>query len=77
MNEIKQTIALLKLYKPQLTSQQFRTLCGQAKSGDTAGALKGLVKLTVKSGNTSSVSDSDSDPDSDSEDSETSDKFSV
>lgn len=46
MNEIKQTIALLKLYKPQLTSQQFRTLCGQAKNGDTAGALKGLVKLT-------------------------------
>ena len=48
MKEIKQTIALLKLYKPQLTSQQFRTLCGQAKNGDTAGALKGLVKLTVK-----------------------------
>ena len=46
MNEIKETIALLKLYKPQLTSQQFRTLCGQAKNGDTAGALKGLVKLT-------------------------------
>lgn len=46
MKEIKQTIALLKLYKSQLTSQQFRTLCGQAKSGDTAGALKGLVKLT-------------------------------
>ena len=46
MNEIKQIIALLKLYKPQLTSQQFRTLCGQAKNGDTAGALKGLVKLT-------------------------------
>lgn len=46
MNEIRQTIALLKLYKPQLTSQQFRTLCGQAKNGDTAGALKGLVKLT-------------------------------
>lgn len=46
MKDIKQTIALLKLYKPQLTSQQFRTLCGQAKNGDTAGALKGLVKLT-------------------------------
>ena len=46
MKEIRQTIALLKLYKPQLTSQQFRTLCGQAKSSDTAGALKGLVKLT-------------------------------
>lgn len=47
MKDIKQTIALLKLYKPQLTSQQFRTLCGQAKSGDTAGVLKGLVKLTM------------------------------
>ena len=46
MKDIKQTIALLKLYKSQLTSQQFRTLCGQAKNGDTAGALKGLVKLT-------------------------------
>ena len=46
MKEIKETIALLKLYKPQLTSQQFRTLCGQAKNGDTAGALKGLLKLT-------------------------------
>lgn len=46
MNEIKQTITLLKLYRSQLTSQQFRTLCGQAKNGDTAGALKGLVKLT-------------------------------
>lgn len=48
MKDIKQTIALLKLYKPQLTSQQFRTLCGQAKNGDTTGALKGLVKLVVK-----------------------------
>lgn len=46
MNEIRRTISLLKLYRSQLTSQQFRTLCGQAKSGDTAGALKGLVKLT-------------------------------
>lgn len=46
MKEIRQTIALLKLYRTQLTPQQFRTLCGQAKSGDTAGALKGLVKLT-------------------------------
>ena len=36
-----------------------------------------LVKLTVKSGNTSSAFDSDSDPDFDSEDSETSNKFSV
>lgn len=46
MNEIRRTISLLKLYRSQLTSQQFRTLCGQAKSGDTVGALKGLVKLT-------------------------------
>ena len=46
MKEIKETIALLKLYKSQLTSQQFRTLCGQVKNGDTAGALKGLLKLT-------------------------------
>ena len=46
MKEIKQTIALIKLYKSQLTSQQFRTLCGQAKNGDTVGALKGLLKLT-------------------------------
>lgn len=46
MNEIRRTISLLKLYRLQLTSQQFRTLCGQAKNGDTTGALKGLVKLT-------------------------------
>lgn len=46
MKEVRQTISLLKLYRSQLTSQQFRTLCGQAKNGDTAGALKGLLKLT-------------------------------
>ena len=46
MKEVRQTISLLKLYRSQLTSQQFRTLCGQVKNGDTAGALKGLLKLT-------------------------------
>ena len=46
MKEVRQTISLLKLYRSQLTKQQFRTLCGQAKNGDTAGALKGLLKLT-------------------------------
>lgn len=45
MNEMRQTLSLLKTYRSQLTSQQLRTLCGQAKSGDTAGALKGLVNI--------------------------------
>ena len=43
MNEV---LSLLKLYKKQLTSQQIKTLKGQVLSGDEAGALKGLLKLT-------------------------------
>lgn len=36
---------LLKSYRQQLSFQQFRTLRGQAKTGDIDAAYKGLQKL--------------------------------
>ena len=35
----------LKVWKPYLTLQQYRTLKGQAVHGDVAGAEKGLQRL--------------------------------
>lgn len=45
MKNTELTIITLKRHKRQLTRQQFRTLCGQAKSGDCDGAIKGLMTI--------------------------------
>lgn len=39
---------ILKKYKNQLTKQQYKTLKGQVRAGDTMGAIKGLNKLLKK-----------------------------
>ena len=39
-------IKLLEGYKARLTQQQYRTLRGQATSGDVTGAKRGLERLT-------------------------------
>ena len=39
---------LLKVSKPYLTKQQYRTIKGQIVAGDTEGAIKGLRKLLKK-----------------------------
>lgn len=44
MNEIR-LYKLLKHYKYKLTRQQYLTIKGQIKKGDTDGALKGLSKI--------------------------------
>ena len=36
---------ILKVYKHQLTKQQYKTLKGQILAGDKEGAMKGLRKL--------------------------------
>ena len=36
---------ILKKYKNQLTKQQYKTLKGQVRAGDTQGAIKGLNRL--------------------------------
>lgn len=38
-------IKIIKAYRDRLTKQQMRTLCGQARAGDTEAALKGLKTL--------------------------------
>ena len=45
MTTITDTLRLISRYKAKLTYQQFKTLIGQAKSGDTEGAKKGLYRL--------------------------------
>ena len=39
---------ILKIHKNQLTKQQYKTLKGQARAGDTLGAIKGLNRLLKK-----------------------------
>lgn len=38
----------IQKYKAVLTKQQYKTLIGQAKSGNREGAIKGLHKLLKK-----------------------------
>ena len=45
MTTITDTLRLISRYKAKLTYQQFKTLIGQAKSGDPEGAKKGLYRL--------------------------------
>ena len=39
---------ILKVYKHQLTKQQYKTLKGQAIAGDEEAALKGLKKILIR-----------------------------
>lgn len=39
---------LLRLYRDDMTRQQLRTIKGQALSGDTDGALKGIERIINK-----------------------------
>lgn len=43
--DLSEFMNLLKKYRRHLTFQQFNTLKGQAKAGDTDAAFKGLKKL--------------------------------
>lgn len=45
ITKITETLRLINRYKANLTIQQYKTLIGQAKSGDTEGAKKGLYRL--------------------------------
>lgn len=45
---IEEYMKCLKHYRPRLTRQQYRTLKGQALSGNIEGAAKGLLKLMKK-----------------------------
>lgn len=45
LNEKESAVFELKKNRKNLTKQQFKTINGQIKSGDVAGALKGLKKL--------------------------------
>ena len=35
----------LRAYRPQLTTQQYKTLRGQVLAGDSRGAMKGLKRI--------------------------------
>lgn len=54
MNETRSqdTLAILQIKenKRNLTRQQYKTLLGQARAGDTEGALKGLRKILLGGG---------------------------
>lgn len=43
--ELNQFMKMLKINKENLTRQQYKTVRGQALSGDLEGARKGLAKL--------------------------------
>ena len=45
MPSVDVTIMRIKSYRDRLTKQQMRTLCGQARAGNTEAALKGLKTL--------------------------------
>lgn len=45
MTSVDIAIKRIKSYRDRLTKQQVRTLCGQARAGDTEAALKGLKTL--------------------------------
>ena len=51
MPSVDIAIKRIKSYRDRLTKQQVRTLCGQAKAGDTDAALKGLKTLLERGRN--------------------------
>ena len=54
MNELRPidpaVLALVKMNRPNLTPQQYRTLRGQVLAGDAEGAQKGLRKILLLAG---------------------------
>lgn len=44
------TLMLVKMNRPYLTAQQYRTLRGQVLAGDAEGARKGLRKIILLAG---------------------------
>ena len=44
------TLMLVKMNRPHLTAQQYRTLRGQVLAGDAEGARKGLRKILLLAG---------------------------
>ena len=47
---IQEFILLLNKHNEKLTRQEYKTLRGQAISGDIAGAVKGLIGIVDKGG---------------------------
>ena len=45
MSRIDYALKIIGRHRDKLTRQQIKTLCGQAKAGNTAAALRGLDKL--------------------------------
>lgn len=45
MVSVEAALRAIKKHRDKLTRQQIKTLCGQAKAGNTAAALKGLDRL--------------------------------
>lgn len=45
MTDAERAYALLRRSRDQLTRQQYKTLCGQAKAGDATAAIRGLEKI--------------------------------
>lgn len=45
MNRIDYALKTIGRHRDKLTRQQVKTLCGQAKAGNTEAALKGLARL--------------------------------
>lgn len=54
MSEMRsqETLAIMQIKenKRNLTRQQYKTLLGQVRAGDTEGALKGLRKILLEGG---------------------------
>lgn len=50
MVSVEAALRAIKKHRDKLTRQQIKTLCGQAKAGNTAAALRGLEKLLAKGG---------------------------
>ena len=45
MTDTERAFAILRKSRDQLTRQQYKTLCGQAKAGDADAAIRGLEKI--------------------------------
>ena len=50
MGRIDYALKIIGKHRLELTRQQVKTLCGQAKAGNTTAALKWLEKLLSKGG---------------------------
>ena len=48
MSRIDYALKTICKHRDKLTRQQVKTLCGQAKAGNTEAALKGLARLLEK-----------------------------